>query len=192
MRDVMESTPIVFNGTMYAIIHKRSPRGSPMVSEVIIKEISGKQIATLQLPGLSLISAFVDGNLVTIFASDSEKSDHVVMLSSSDIKQWSDPVTVMRADPGQQILNTSVARGPSSFVMAYEVAEKDVVGFTPRFAASVDLKSWTPVGNPFDKTRYSACPTLRYLDGWYYMLYLTIINEKFVTIVLVKFFRTDR
>ncbi|OYY34794.1 MAG: hypothetical protein B7Y28_12335 [Polaromonas sp. 16-63-31] len=187
MRDVMESTPIVFNWTMYAIIHKRSPRGAPLVSEVIIQEIGGKHIATLQLPGLSLISAFVDGGRVTIFASDSEKSDLVVSLSSADLRNWSKPETVLRAAPDQQILNTSVTRGPAGFVMAYEVQEKGVVGFTPRFATSPDMRNWTPVGEPFDRTRYAACPTLRHIDGWYYMLYLTILDEdnakkRFVTV----------
>lgn len=61
--------------------------------------------------------------------------------------------------------------------MAIEVGRPpEVVGvpFTMRFAESTDLKSWKllPDDRVFTKERYSACPSIRFLDGMFYMTYL--------------------
>ena len=61
--------------------------------------------------------------------------------------------------------------------MAIEVGKPpEVVGvpFTTRFAESTDLKGWKllPEDRVFTKERYSACPSIRHLDGMYYMTYL--------------------
>ena len=61
--------------------------------------------------------------------------------------------------------------------MAIEVGKPpEVVGvpFTMRFAESRDLLDWKllPEECVYTKERYSACPALRFLDGWFYMLYL--------------------
>jgi alpha-L-fucosidase len=43
-----------------------------------------------------------------------------------------------------------------------------------RFAESKNLLDWTllPAECVYIKERYSACPALRFLDGWFYMFYL--------------------
>ena len=61
--------------------------------------------------------------------------------------------------------------------MAIEVGRPpEVVGvpFTSRFAESKDLKTWKllPEDRVFTKDRYSACPSIRHLDGMFYMTYL--------------------
>ncbi|HPO17167.1 MAG TPA: hypothetical protein PLI09_27275, partial [Candidatus Hydrogenedentes bacterium] len=47
-------------------------------------------------------------------------------------------------------------------------------GFTNLFARSKDLLAWTlcPPECVYTKERYSACPALRFLGGYYYMVYL--------------------
>jgi hypothetical protein len=61
--------------------------------------------------------------------------------------------------------------------MAVELGEPpEVVGvrFTIRFAESKDLINWR-LASPervYSRDRYTACPTLRFLDGYYYMIYL--------------------
>ena len=46
--------------------------------------------------------------------------------------------------------------------------------FTMRFAESKNLLDWSllPEECVYTKDRYSACPALRFLDGWFYMTYL--------------------
>ena len=61
--------------------------------------------------------------------------------------------------------------------MAIEVGKPpDVVGvpFTMRFAESKNLVNWSLLPKEFvyTKERYSACPAIRFLDGWFYMTYL--------------------
>src|SRR5437667_2668271 len=61
--------------------------------------------------------------------------------------------------------------------MAIEVGEPPgVVGvrFTIFFAESKDLLTWKrlPQDCVYSKEKYTACPALRYLDGYFYMLYL--------------------
>lgn len=184
MSDRMESTPIVFGGSLYSIVNKRSHRGSWTSSEILINKMNGRQkISNVPIPGIGLISAFVENGKVHVFGTTyAAGQSEVKMLTSTDLIHWSPPETVMVAVPGQQIYNTSVTRGRDGFVMAYEVAEKGIVGFTPRFARSDDLKSWSSLGDAFDKKRYAACPTIKYFDGWYYILYLSIVEDKFVTV----------
>ncbi|KYH41116.1 MAG: hypothetical protein AYL33_004920 [Candidatus Bathyarchaeota archaeon B63] len=61
--------------------------------------------------------------------------------------------------------------------MAIELGEPpEVVGvpFTIRFAESEDLINWrlTSPRCVYSKDRYTACPTIRFLDDYYYMIYL--------------------
>ncbi|WP_397408212.1 hypothetical protein [Polaromonas sp.] len=187
MPNRMEATPIAFGLSLYSIVNKRPHRGEQGSSELLVSKLYGGSVASVPIPNLGLISAFVNDGKAYVFARTYAVQNELQMLESADLKTWSEPVTVMKAALGQNILNTSVTRGPDGFVMAYEVAEPGVVGFAPRFATSPDLRNWTPIGEPFDRNRYAACPTLRYIDGWYYMLYLTILdednpNKRFVTI----------
>jgi len=46
-------------------------------------------------------------------------------------------------------------------------------GFTIKFARSPDLLNWEKIPDAlFGTNRYTACPSLHYQHGWYYMLYL--------------------
>jgi len=187
MPDRMESTPIAFGPMLYSIVNKRPHRGSWNESALLVNWLyGGREVSSTPTPGLGLISAFVNDGTAYVFAT-AYSGDAVKILESDNLENWTEPVTVLKAKAGQTIYNTSVTKGPAGYVMAYEVGEPGVVGFTPRFATSPDLKNWTPVGEPFDRGRYAACPTLRHIDGWYYMLYLTILDEdnakkRFVTV----------
>jgi hypothetical protein len=74
--------------------------------------------------------------------------------------------------------------------MAIEVGRPpEVVGvpFTARFAESKDLKAWTllPEDCVFTKERYSACPSIRFLDGRFYMTYLeTLPGPRYETYIV--------
>src|SRR6202011_3005636 len=62
-------------------------------------------------------------------------------------------------------------------IMAIEVGEpKEVVGvpFTIFFAESKDLLTWKllPQEGVYSKKKYTACPALTYLDGYFHMIYL--------------------
>ena len=57
--------------------------------------------------------------------------------------------------------------------MAYESSDPAYPAFTIKFARSDDLEHWTRLPQAtFGTNRYTACPCLRYSDGYYYVLYL--------------------
>jgi alpha-L-fucosidase len=73
----------------------------------------------------------------------------------------------------EHLFNTSVCAGPDGLVMAYETNDPAWPPFTVKFARSRDLDRWEKVpGALFGADRYAACPCLRHVGGWYYMLYL--------------------
>ena len=78
--------------------------------------------------------------------------------------------------PGWSIFNNSVCKGDGRYVMAIEIdapPEETGVRFTIRFAESKDLRTWklTPSSCVYAKDRYTSCPTLRFADGRYYLMY---------------------
>jgi hypothetical protein len=95
-----------------------------------------------------------------------------VAFRSDDLKAWeSRPALEL---PGWGLFNTSVCKAGDRYVMAIEVGRPpEVVGvpFTARFAESTDLTTWTllPEDRVFTRERYSACPSIRFLAGWFYM-----------------------
>ena len=102
-------------------------------------------------------------------------------------KSWLDaefkfgpPETVLEADVDQVIFNTSVASCPEGFIMAYEVREKGLVDFSIRFARSTDLVQWERVGTVFEPYTYAACPSIRYCNGWYYIIYLRHFKPRYI------------
>jgi alpha-L-fucosidase len=93
------------------------------------------------------------------------------MFKSADLKQW-DQQVVIQQEPGEHLFNSSVCAGPDGFVMAYESNDPAYPAFTTKFATSKDLATWTKLdGVAFGKDRYTACPCIRYADGFYYVLY---------------------
>jgi hypothetical protein len=71
---------------------------------------------------------------------------------------------------GAQIFNQSVCYDGRRFVMAYESDDKPA--FTIKFAESSDLQNWRKVQGVYGADRYAACPAIRYVGEYYYMLYL--------------------
>ena len=97
---------------------------------------------------------------------------------SDDLENWQSQ-TALEIPEELKIYNTSVCKGKDgTYVMTVEVGgPKELVGanYTILFATSQNLLDWELL--PFDKynylpERYSACPSIRYFDGMYYMVYL--------------------
>ena len=96
---------------------------------------------------------------------------------SADLEHWESSVAL--TFPGDvKLFNTSVCKGDGRYVMAIEIGGKNAaVGrpFTCVFAESSDLIHWTLLDMmeySYSRDRYTACPCIRYVDGYYYMIYL--------------------
>jgi beta-xylosidase len=104
--------------------------------------------------------------------NDSRGAQQIDYFCSSDLLHWQS-ATALRALPGEELFNESVCRAGDRFVMAFESRDAHYPPFTIYFAESHDLKTWTRIpGAVYGTDRYTACPTIRYLDGFYYLLYL--------------------
>ena len=97
---------------------------------------------------------------------------------SSDLVHWQEK-EILRLPEDVKIFNTSVCKGDDGYIMAIEIGGQNHpwVGrnFTCIFAKSTDLLNWElmdPMTYSYDKSRYTACPVLRYVNGWYYMICL--------------------
>jgi len=175
--DLVEATPIVFGGRLYRFEYVRTqykPNKTGSSYFRFIDVATGEPTPPFAV-GHNLGSAFVDGDTVYVYGVKGWGTGAIHVFRSKDLKTWASQVALNL--PGWGIYNTSVCKGDGRYVMAFEVGEPpEVVGhrFTMRFAESSDCLNWKLLPEPavYTKERYSACPALEFLDGYYYMIYL--------------------
>ena len=175
--DMVETTPIVFQGRLYRFEYVRANHWANKTGKSYFRFIgvaTGRPTPAFAV-GYDLGSAFVEGGTVYVYGVERWDGPDIHVFRSKDLKTWSSQVALKT--PGWGLFNTSVCRGRGRYVMAFEVGKPpEVVGrrFTMRFAESKDLLNWTllPELAVYTKERYSACPALEFLDGYHYMVYL--------------------
>jgi len=175
--DLVEATPIVFRGRLYRFEYVRARYRPNTTGDSYFRFIdvaTGRPTPSFGA-GHNLGSALVDGDTVYVYGVKGWGTETIYVFWSKDLKTWSSDTALHR--PGWGIYNTSVCQAPGRYVMAFEVGKPpEVVGrrFTSRFAESTDLVHWKLLPEPcvYTKARYSACPAIRFLDGFFYMVYL--------------------
>ncbi len=176
--DLVEATPVVFKGRLYRFEYVRDQYYKPNLGKPsyfrFVDEQTGEETPGFA-QGYHLGSAFVEGDTAWAFGVNKWDGDKIGVFWSRDLKTWESEIALDL--PNWGIFNTSVCRGDGKYIMAFEIgrpAEETGVPFTIRFAESKDLKTWklTPKECVYSKDRYTACPAIRYLDGYYYMIYL--------------------
>lgn len=182
--DIVETTPVVFRGQLYRFeyIRKRYKQNKTNDSYFRFVAVETGKFSLSFGHGYHLGSAFVWQDKAYVFAVKSWGGNTIFMFESENLCDWSEPRMILQ-DLRWAAYNTSICRGRDRFIMAYELdkpVEEVGVPFTIFFAESDDLNSWrkcTEVA-PFTPDRYSACPTIRFCDNYYYMLYLEGSYEK--------------
>jgi alpha-L-fucosidase len=178
LNNFVESTPFVWKEKLMYFVSERAIDGKKGHKLAIYDFSTNRRISSFG-EGLSLGSALVYNNTLYVFATKDwgKKGESVIFLiKSSDLKTFSDPVVIYRANPKQSVFNTSVTRNTDTgeFTMAMEVDEDGFVAFTIRLLKSDDLLSWKQVPNAiFGKDVYVACPAIRYINHEYYMWFLS-------------------
>ncbi|MBI4558017.1 MAG: hypothetical protein HY706_10590 [Candidatus Hydrogenedentes bacterium] len=174
-RDRCETSPMVWQDRVCLLESIRPGSGGSREEYylIITDEESGQVLARFA-EGHSLASALVHNGAVYAFASRFETEggpwNDVTMFKSSDLKQWT-PTIVIKQEGKEHLFNSSVCADDKGFVMAYESDDPAYPAFTIKFARSNDLETWTKLPDVFGHDRYTACPSIRYADGWYYVLY---------------------
>jgi hypothetical protein len=171
---ICEVAPVVWQNRLALMKCNRPAAGGQKDDYFLTLEDveNGKQLARFG-SGYSLASAFVNNGKFYAFASRFAPDgwNDVTMLSSKDLLTWTEKVVVRNEK--EHLFNTSVCRGENGFVMAFESDDQAFTPFTIKFATSPDLENWTRLPDCiFGKDRYAACPCLRFVNGYYYLLYL--------------------
>jgi hypothetical protein len=174
---MVETTPVVFKDRLYRFEYVRDNYSGNRTGASYFRFIdvaTGKATPAFA-KGKHLGCAFVEGDSVYAFGVDKWGGSKISVFHSKDLKEWqSQPALTLL---GWGLYNTTVCKADGRYVMAVEVGEpKEVVGvpFTIFFAESKDLLTWKllPQECVYSKEKYTACPALRYLDGYFFMIYL--------------------
>lgn len=176
-RDVMESTPIWYGGRLLTFHSHRVDTPKPDLSQMylFIRDPATDRELTRFGARHSLGSAFVEGNRVHVFAAEHSDGDwfhDIAHFWSDDLTHWQRGPALTR-EGKEHLLNSSVCRDDAGYLMAYESNEP--VAFCFKFARSKDLNSWEKLpGLAFRgvNNEYSACPVIRYIKPYYYVIYL--------------------
>ncbi len=179
--DTVETSPVVFKDTLYRFESIRpgyhgNTTGQPYFQLV---DVATGQATPAFAHGHALGSAYAEDGTMYVYGTAGWGSSIVRVFVSTDLEHWEEHVALDL--PGWELYNTSVCKAEDGYVMAFEVGgPPEVAGqrFTGRFALSDDLLEWTLLPEPavYTKEKYSACPTIRWSNGWYYMTHLEAIG----------------
>lgn len=176
--DRMESTPFIWtDGRILLMVPARE------LDKIEIYD--GQTLVSAYSSPIGLACAIVVGQRLYVFGATNwtQSGNEIYSIYTEDLITWSAPKVAIPAQPGRTLFNSSVAPMPDgSFVMSYETCETGTVCFNARFATSTDLDTWTEVGTIFHPESYAACPTIRFIDGMYYVFYLGA-KDAFITYV---------
>lgn len=176
----MENTPFVFRGRPMQVLNRRDDSKSnadgyrASMHLYLVDLVTGEELGRFG-DGHSFANAFVEGDRLHVFASEGTDRDWFQSLfhfTTTDLKTWSRKPAVER-EGGEHLFNASVCADESGYLMAYE--SNLPVQFCFKFARSKDLVQWEKVpGLVFTGAgrEYSACPVIRYVAPFYYVIYL--------------------
>ncbi|MCZ7637031.1 MAG: hypothetical protein M5U12_13935 [Verrucomicrobia bacterium] len=172
--DLCEVSPAVWQGRLVLLKCVRPASGGSRNDYYLeIEDVENGRALSRFAEGYSLACAFVEADTFHAFAArfTPEGWNDVTRFTSRDLRHWESQVVIPQEN--EQLFNSSVCRGPAGFVMAYESNDPRYPAFTIKFATSTNLTDWVKLPDArFGTDRYTACPALRYVDGWYYLLYL--------------------
>ncbi|MEX2671175.1 MAG: hypothetical protein WD294_03580 [Phycisphaeraceae bacterium] len=175
--DMVETTPIVFDDRLYRFESVRPDYKGNEGDQPYFRfiDVETGEPTPAFADGHALGSAYTEDGTMYVFGVRGWGTSTIYVFSSDDLQTWeSQPALEL---PGWTIYNTTVCKADGRYVMGIEIGDPPEVvgaGFTGRFAESKDLKDWTLMSDEhvFTKEHYSACPSIRYIDGMFYMTYL--------------------
>jgi hypothetical protein len=174
---MVETTPVVFKDRLYRFEYVRENYYANKTGTSYFRfiDVATGKANTAFAKGYHLGCSFVEGDTAYAFGVDEWGGSKITGFRSKDLEKWED-YTALNL-PGWGLYNTSVCKADGRYVMAIEADKpKELVGvpFTIFFAESKDLLNWRLLSTDcvYSKEKYTACPALRYLDGFFFMFYL--------------------
>jgi hypothetical protein len=174
---MVETTPVVFKDRLYRFEYVRANYHANRTGDSYFRFIdvaTGVTTAAFA-KGQHLGCAIVEGDTMCVFGTDKWGGSRITVFQSKDLKEWqSQPALNL---PGWGLYNTSGCKAGCRYIMALEADKpRELIGipFTIFFAESKDLLQWKLLSTDcvYSKEKYTACPALRFLEGFFYMFYL--------------------
>jgi hypothetical protein len=168
-----ETTPIVWNGIL---LYVRTEVDSAGRFTNIYRQSDNALVGSVR-SGLGFMSAIVSNGILYLYGTNSDSSavmpggTAISMVWTTDLITWSPPAVIFTAPKDTQIYNTSATADAKGYTMVYEVCKPTEVCFGAQFLHSADLVNWTPVQGYYEHGIYTACPTIRYSGGFYYLFF---------------------
>lgn len=180
--DYGEMTPLIFREKLLLLATaKPKAEANPHHNQCLwIEDVATHRVVARFAEECGLGSGFVHNDTFYAFAVPRDKSgaQRIDCFWSRDLASWKS-ANALLPDEGEKLYNETVCEADGQFVMAYESKESKYPPFTIKFAESPDLRTWTKIPAAIYGTdRYTACPTLRYINGTFYMLYLEWLQPK--------------
>ncbi|MFA5341700.1 MAG: hypothetical protein WC332_07980, partial [Clostridia bacterium] len=180
---IVETTPVVWKGRLFRFewMRKSNEYGYPVnlrgydYYQFVDMETNQAtpEFATDHIFGCP----YIENDIVYAYGVKASCGGTIIdMFWSDDLITWQ--TKTVFDQPGWAFYNTSVCKGLNGYIMAVEIKKpEEFTGkpFTILFAKSQDLFNWqflSPMEHSYTRERYSACPTIRYFDGQYYLIYL--------------------
>ncbi len=181
---VVEATPVVWNGRLLRFEWFRPNRNEYMEASErtdscyrFVDMESGEKTPDFAFDHSFGCCYVKDGKMYVHGTRGGGGAHFLDTFVSEDLIHW-EQTTALEFPDDVGLFNTSVCRGKDSYIMAIEIGGSNpIVGapFTIVFAESDDLINWKLLPweeHIYDRSRYTACPVIRYYDGYYYMIYL--------------------
>lgn len=181
---VVETTPVVFNGKLLRFEWVRNSTYGKAGG--VTREVGCYQFVDMETE--QPLYEFADDHAFGCCIAEGDKmyvhgtrggggGNVIDTFWSKDLKNW-EQSTALTFPEDIKLYNTSVCKGDGRYIMAIEIGGKNpAVGnpFTCVFAESQDLVNWQMLDMmeySFSRERYTACPCIRYYDGYYYLICL--------------------
>lgn len=180
--DIVETTPIVWKNKLYRFEWKRNfnneitDEGYSNGYYHFVDMETGEETPAFAHT-YTFGSAYVEDDTMYVVGGQKWGTNVLDIFISKDLVNW-EKKNIISYPEGWEFYNTSICKSEDGYVLAIEIgAPLEVAGirYTMIFAKSKDLLSWEILDtNKYIHTpeRYSACPVIRYCDGFYYMIYL--------------------
>ena len=179
-KGIVEATPVVWKGRLLRFEWMRSAAwgiGNEMRKEGYYHFVDMENEQEAGVPfayAHSFGCAYEENGVMYVHGVNGNNggTNIIDVCISRDLVNW-DIKTAIVLPENLQIYNTSVCRGDGRYIMAIEVAgPKEMIGvpFTILFAESNDLLSWKLLPmeeHIYLKEKYTACPSIRFYDGYY-------------------------
>ena len=187
--DTMETAPVEYKGEMIIITFERGGNESFGRKIEVYDYKNYKKIAEVPWDKGLGSAIVIDDKLFVFGSSDWSKYSNCIYKAELEL---GDKPRILQEEPvfcageNKRIFNTSVAKTENGFVIAYEEDENKTNVFYTAFLKSENLSDFENLNINYRKGTYTACPTLRYRDGFYHLFFLDRIklkdgSERFIT-----------